>query len=366
MKFVLVAFTLFISGTVFTQDCTIESLLKKPGSWKESAAVMNGVAATDLAREKQVLAAINNMIKSKYTPIAVKANANSGFHRPESYIPVNEYIYDILPLEYFCDGNTIKTVGETATYFYIGVNNFFDEIYDTAQGDRALMEGYNVLTQIPKSKDGYYYFEERKINISQDIPGKSSAWLVTYEGKLPWTYVTKKEFLEKRKRNLSTQMATEASGINDVLKNNEIAKEYNEKEFKNDKEKLQRFMKMDYQPTKERYEKFLTELEIKYKPAFNKIDEQLKMPANELNETAIVKMDPKDGLSYLFTTEDDPFAKILINPNPAYFNKKLPRSAPQFFSVYIRGNHKDPVVANFMLDIMKAVDFSKLKDMLGK
>ena len=366
MKFILVAFAFFISGAVFGQDCTIESLLKKPGSWKETSAVMNGVAATDLAREKQILAAINNMIKSKYSPIAVKANVNSGFHQPESYIPVNQYIYSILPLEYFCDGSTIKTVGETATYFYIGVNNFFDEIYDTAQGDRALMEGYNVLTQMPKSKDGYYYFDERKITISQDIPGKSSAWLVTYDGKLPWTYVTKKEFLEKRKRNLSTQVTTEASGINDVLKNNEIAKEYKEKELKDDKEKLQRFMKMDYLPTKERYEKLLAEIETKYKPAFNKIDALLRMPAGELNQSAIVKMDPNDGLSYLFTTEDDPFAKILIKPNPAYFNKKLQRSVPQFFSIYIRGEHKNPVVANFMSDIMKAVDFSILKNMLGK
>jgi hypothetical protein len=42
----------FLSGTVFTQDCTIESLLKKPGSWKESSAVMAGVTATDLATEE--------------------------------------------------------------------------------------------------------------------------------------------------------------------------------------------------------------------------------------------------------------------------------------------------------------------------
>lgn len=366
MKYILVACTFFISGTVFTQDCTGESLLKKPGTWKESSAAMQGITPTDLAREKKAVAAINNMIRSKYSPVAVNALANGGYERPESYMPVNAYTYGIRPMEYYCDGSTIKTVGETATYFQIGINHFFDEIYDTAQGDRALMEGYNVLSQMPRLKDGYYYFDEINITLGLGVPGKSRAWLVTYDGKLPWAYVTKKEFLEKRKRNLSIQMAGDASNIKDVLNNIEIEKKYKETEYKNDAGKLQQYMRMDYLPTKERYGKQLAEMEAKYKPAFNKIETMLKMPASELNALAIVKTDPNDDLSYLFTMEDDPFGKILIKPNPAYFDKKLPRSVPQFFSIYIRGDHKNPVTAKAMTDLVKAVDFVTLKNMLGK
>jgi hypothetical protein len=58
--------------------------------------------------------------------------------------------------------------------------------------------------------------------------------------------------------------------------------------------------------------------------------------------------------------------QILIKPNPGYFNKKLPKSWPQFFWVYIRANHKDPIAAKFMADIIKAVDFAALRNMLGK
>jgi hypothetical protein len=366
VKYIFAITVSFISLHTLSQDCTTESLLKKPGTWKESSGVMPGVAATDLTKEKTVVAAINNMIRSTYSPIAVNALANGGYERPQSHAPVNTYIYSIIPLEYYCDGNIVKTVGETSTSFQIGINSFFDEIYDTAQGDRALMEGFNVLSQLPRSKNGYYYFEEKNIRLIHDMPGKSSMWLITYDGKLPWAYVTKKEFLEKRKRNLSIQKDFEVTGIKEVLANMETTKGYKETEYKNDQVSLQRFIKMDYQPTKERYGKLLSEIETKYKPVFNKIDALLKMPALELNESAIVKMDPKDGLSYLFTTEDDPFAKILIKPNPAYFNKKLPRSAPQFFSVYIIGNHKDPVVAKTMNDLMRAVDFEKLKSLLGK
>jgi len=366
MKHILLLTVVFLSVFAFAQDCSTEVLMKKPGTWKETSAVAQGLSSSDITKEKKVIATINSMIKSKYSPTAVNAKVNGGYSSPHSNMPVNDYSFSIIPLEYYCDGSSIKIAGETATYFQIGVNYFTSEVYDTAQGDRALMEGFNVLTQMPKSKDGYYYFDELDIPLGMSLRGKSNMWLITYDGKLPWTYVTKKEFLEKRRRNLFTQMETDASGIKDVLNNLEIEKGFKEKEYKDDAEKMQKYMKMDYLPGKERYTKFLTELESKYKPAFKKIDEQLKKPASELNESAMVKMDPHDELSYLFTTVDDPIAKILIKPNPAYFNKKLPRSVPQFFSIYMRGNHNDPVVANFMSDIMKAVDFTVLKNMLGK
>ena len=90
------------------------------------------------------------------------------------------------------------------------------------------------------------------------------------------------------------------------------------------------------------------------------------MPPGELNQPAIVKNDPQDHLSYLFTDDNDPFRKVLIKPNPAYFNTKLPKSSPQFFWMFITGSHKDKIAAKFMADIIKAVDFATLKNMLGK
>ena len=157
-----------------------------------------------------------------------------------------------------------------------------------------------------------------------------------------------------------------ASGFEDVLKNIEIEKKYKEMEYKNDPEKLKKYMKMDYLYTKERHEKLLADNEKTYQPAFDKINTHLKMSADELNQQAIVKDDPTDHLSYLFTDDNDPFGKILIKPNPGYFNKRLPKSSPQFFWVYLKGNHKEPIAAKFMTDIIQSVDFTMLKNMLGK
>ena len=215
------------------------------------------------------------------------------------------------------------------------------------------------MPDMPIKKDGYWYFNK----ISD---GVGSTWLITYDGQLPFAYVTKKEFLEAQKKIVAKAMLMAASGFKDVLKNKEIEKGFKEKEYKNDPEKLKKYMKMDYLEIKARYEKLLSDNEKDYKPAFDKIERQLKMPAAELNQQAIVKLDPNGShLAYLFTDDNDGFGQVLIKPNPAYF-KKLPKSSPQFFGVYVRANPKDPIAAKFMTDIMKAVDFATLKNMLGK
>jgi hypothetical protein len=240
---------------------------------------------------------------------------------------------------------------------------FAAEIYDNPSSDN--LEGFFTMTDMPVEKDGYYYFEEKDASLGLGVNGKSSAWLVTYPGNLPFAYVSKKDFLIKRKQILADQKVLAASASKDVLNNNEIAKKFKETEFKNEPEKLQKYLQMEYEPTRQRYEKLLAENEKKFEPAFAKVEVLLKMSATELSEPAIVKMDPTDHLSYVFTDDNDPFGKVLIQPNPSYF-KKLPRSSPQFFSVYVAGNHNDPIAAKAMKDIMNAVDFSVLRNMLGK
>ncbi|HEX5168296.1 MAG TPA: hypothetical protein VFW11_03930 [Cyclobacteriaceae bacterium] len=353
--------------TSLGQDCTEATLAQKPGDWKEGAKGSTyGISATDLAREKSVVAALHAMVKSTYVPMGVSANFHGGYNSPEATAPGNSFSYSIIPLNYYCDGGIIKIAHETSTYFSIGANYFDVDIYNIAQGDRALAEGYNVMMDMPIEKDGYYYFKEKDVTLGFGIPGKRSMWLITYPGKLPFSYVSKKEFLEKRKQNLADEMNNASSGFNDVLKNNDTAKGFKETEYKNDPDKLAQYMKMDYLPTKDRYEKLLAESEKNFKPAFAKIESLLSLSATELSEPAIVKEDPNDHLSYLFTNDDDPFGKILIKPNPAYFNKKLPRSSPQFFWVYIVGDHKDPIASETMANIIKSVDFAALKNMLGK
>lgn len=367
MKYIFSTLVLFISLNALSQDCSDESLLKKAGTWKAGIKGSEGGSAADLAREKKIIGSIHTMIKSKYTPGGVEAIYHGAYNPPYPDMPANSYTYSILPLNYYCDGNNVKTAHETSANFSINANMFEAEIYETPDNSQVTYGiGYHYLTDMPVEKNGYWQFKTIDVPLGLGMRGKSTSWLITYDGKLPFAYVTQKEFLETRKIILANDRLQAASNSRDVLKRLEIEKEFKEKEYKNDPEKLAKYMKMDYTDSKARYEKLLADNEKNYRPAFDKIEAQLRKPAAELNQPAIVKMDPKDHLSYLFTNDDDPFGQILIKPNPGYFNKKLPRSSPQFFWIYERWNHKDPIATNFVSDINKAADFSVLKNMLGK
>ena len=103
-----------------------------------------------------------------------------------------------------------------------------------------------------------------------------------------------------------------------------------------------------------------------FKNTFASIETMLKMAPSELEQPAIVKQDPNDYLSYLFTTDDDPFGRVLIQPNPGYFTKKLPRSTPQFITIQVIGDMNNKISAKAIADVVKAIDFAALKNMLGK
>jgi hypothetical protein len=367
MKYLILLLPIVFTMPLSAQDCEDESLLQKPGTWKVGMKGSEGGTPTDLAKEKKLVTALHNMVKSKYTPTSVEAIFSGTYGPAFSTMPANHYAYSIIPLNYYCDGNSLKIAHETSTFFGINANLFDAEIYESPNSKEASSgTGYHYISDLPIEKDGFWYFKEIDAGLGFGMKGKSKAWLITYDGKLPFTYVTKKEFLETRKMILANSMLMSASGFKDVLNRIEMEKGYKEKEYKNDPEKLKRYMKMDYTDTKARYEKLMADNEKNYEPAFNKVETLLEMPEAELSQPAIVKIDPNDYLSYLFTDDDDPMGQILIKPNPGYFNKKLPKSSPQFFWVYIRANHKDPIAAKFMADIIKAVDFAALRNMLGK
>jgi hypothetical protein len=319
MKYLLLSCLLFTSLNAYPQECTETLLLQKPGVWKEGMkGSVSGIPAADLDKEKKVVTSLHNLIKSKYTPMGVEADFTGSYDRPDPDMPVNNYDYNVLLLNYFCEGNIIKTSHETSTTFTISINRFDGKIYETQDQNNTSGEGFYFLKNMPVDKDGCYYFEENA-NIGFGMSGKSRSWLVTYDGKLPYFYVSKKEFLEKQKLMLS-KASKDASAAD----------------------------------------------QQNYKKAMAKIDNLLTMSSADLSQPAIVRQDPKDYLSYLFTSDDDPFGKVLIKPNPGYFNVRLSRAVPQFFVVNLTGDEKEAIASKVMTDIMKNFDFDALRNMLGK
>ncbi len=366
MKYIILSCLLFASLNVSAQPCTEASLMVKPGIWKEGMkGSVSGIPAADLERERKVVSALHNMIKSKYTPIGAEADFNGSYDSPDAEIPVNIYSYNIYFLKYFCEGNIIKTVHETSTSLTIDANRFDGKIFETPDENNIPDEGFFSLKIIPIKKDGYYYFEQ-DVSLGFGLTGKSKNWLITHDNMLPFAYVTKKEFLEKQKQMLLSSMTKSTGSLKESLKTNEADKIGKEEEYKNDPERLQRYMKNSYLYNRDRFEKEIIKTEQNYKNALTKIETLLKTPTDESLQPVVVKKDPNDYLSYLFTTNSDAFSRVLIKPNPGYFNTKLSRSSPQFFVVNVTGNDKDVVSSNFINGILKDFDFGELINMLGK
>jgi hypothetical protein len=327
MKYLLLLWALYASMIVYGQDCNPAMVSQKPGIWKEGMkGSVSGIPAAELEKEKKVVAAIHLMFKSKYSPVGVEADYNGSYDRPDTEVPVNIYDYNIYFLHYICKGNVIKTNDETSTTLTVSANRFDSKIYEKPDENNLPAEGFYSLKKMPVATDGNYYFEE-KASLGMGETGKSRNWLITYDNKLPFSVVTKKEFLEKQKNMLILAMPKAIEGANASYK---------------------------------------TKTEQDYKKAIAKIETLLKLPSADSDQPAIVKQDPNDYLSFLFTTNDDAFAKVLIKPNSGYFNSKIPRSSPQFFVVNLTGDEKEPVAAKVMSDVLKDLDFAALKGMLGK
>jgi hypothetical protein len=286
---------------------------------------ISGIAAADLEKERKVVAAIHLLVKSKYSPTGVEADYNGSYDRPDADVPVNLFDYNIYFMHFICEGNVIKTDHETSTGMSVSVNRFDARIYQKPDENNLPPEGFYSMKKMPLEKDGNYFFEENA-SLGMGSTGKSRTWLITHDNKLPFAYVTKIEFLEKQKNMLIKAMPEAIEGSN---------------------------------------QNFKAKTEQDFKKALAKIEALLKMPSTE-SDQAIVKQDPNDYLSFLFTTKDDPFSKVLIKPNPGYFNSKLPRSSPQFFVVNLTGDDKEPVAAKVMNDVLEGLDFNALRSMLGK
>ena len=327
MKYVLLLVAFYASLNAYSQDCTQASASQKPGIWKEGMkGSVSGITATDLDKERKVVEAIHLLVKSSYSPIGVEADYNGSYDRPDAEVQVNLYNYNIYFMHYFCEGNVLKTDHETSTSLTVSVNRLDPKIYEKPDENNLPGEGFYSIKKMPVEKDGNFFFEE-DAGLGLGVTGKSRTWLITRDNKLPFAYVTKKEFLEKQKNMLILAMPKAIEGSN---------------------------------------QNFKTKTEQDFKKALAKIEAFLKMPSGELDQPAIVKQDPNDYLSFLFTTNDDPFSKVLIKPNPGYFNSKLPRSSPQFIVVNVTGNNNEPVAAKVMTDVIKDLDFTALRNMLGK
>ena len=167
-------------------------------------------------------------------------------------------------------------------------------------------------------QEGYYTWGKEVSGDSQSkTPELTYKWLITYDEKLPFKDVSRKEYLLLIKKKL-------------------------EKTMIDDKDHMEYY--------------------VKY---MNKIKDNLNKSEDFLNQAAVCMWNDEERFEG-FVEEGKKGSFIAIKPNMDYYNKNLGKSVPQFFLVTYRiATGIDTEVEN-MNRIREAVDFAQLRKMLGK
>ncbi len=328
MKYLTLSAILFFSLNAFTQDCTKALLAQKSGTWKagQQGSIQN-VSTADLTKEKLVIAAIHKMVNTNDSPTGCQISYSTVFGKqlaPGLAWIADPYYYSMYILRYICDGNskdkskyyvdisTPTTVNITANVIF-SLNNLY-----AANIPADDLRGYLKLKQRPEKKDGYYFMGEEVVGDSHlENKIKEYRWLITYNDTLPFSYLSRKEYLLIQRKRLEQS-----------IKDNPGEKVY--------------------------HEKYL-----------NTISEYLKKTDSDLNQPAICMWNDEERFEK-FVEEGTRGSFIAVKPNPGYFRQKLPKSTPQFFTVVYKIAHGDSVFEENISNIKKAIDFATLKNMLGK
>jgi hypothetical protein len=327
-KNILFAFVLMAQFSS-AQDCTPELLAKKPGTWKAgSQGFIENVTPADLAKEKAVIASIHKMVSSNYKPTGCEVSYSTVYGKHpgtgQTWI-ADPYHYAMYILPYLCDTRSADKSKYTiavasATSVEITANQLLllrgGELYAATVPDEE--RGYLKLKLRPQKKDGVWFMGE-EVEGDAGTPNeiRESTWLITYNDTLPFYYVSRKEYLQILLKRLDK-----------AIKESPGEKEYYNKFIKN-------------------------------------VTEYLKKSETELNQPAICMWNDEERFEK-FVDEGTKGSFIAVKPNLNYYHKKLPKSAPQFFTANYTVSADVKVFDENIANIKKAVDFAKLKSMLGK
>lgn len=326
MKYFFLTAILFISIQAFPQDCSKEILRQKPGTWKTNPqGSIKNVSAGDLIKEKGVIAAIHKMVNTNYKPTGCQISYSTVFGKYPSAgqkFIADPYHYSMYILRYLCDRNSTDKSKyyvdvSTPTTINITANIIFslNNLYAADLGDD--FRGYLKLKQQPQKKEGAWFMGEEVVgDFGSANEIREYRWLITYNDTLPFSYVSRKEYLLIQKKRMEQTIKDE--GASDF------------------------------------YNTFL-----------KSINEYLKKGEAELSKPAICPWNDEQRFTG-FVPEETRGSFIAIKPNPDYYRKKLSLSAPQFFTVVYKVSKGDAVFEDNIEAIKKAVDFATLKNMLGR
>ncbi len=351
MKKIFVFFLFLCSTAASAQDCDKEQLKTLPGTWlpQPRDEVQSGTpkpSAADAAGAKTVFTKIGKLFREQYKPVGADVYNYLTHNISPGSAYGNWYMYTISNFRFVCiNGKRAKNSEGVSSSIHInpaGAITFkFSEmpLYDESGKVSSEVEnsgGFNSLSsreikngKLPNLSKGYHTVES----------GNDYYVWITHEGKMPFRYVSRKEFLEKQVAIAEAKLKETNAYYNSKSWKEQLAM------FPQNKEKMQEAMK-----------KHLS----MYEGPLESYRQDLKKEATWLNEMAVVKQESVSGVyRFVFTTLTDPYmSAVPIMPNPAYYNSKLPKWAPQFMVINV-GRTDGFIGENIRKVVDNNIDFFK-------
>jgi len=353
------------------QPCTDADKLKQPGFWTPGIASKSyDIAAADLTRQKTIVDNIILPIQKKYTPKGIDILYGGAYvsqSRLPGHIPAGNYYYAYFYfLEHDCPYNKEEMKSKHfGGYLSIIANDFGLEFGRTffvpskPYEENPRTDAYVLLDEPPVKTDKGWYWKGGGNNTYTTIDYR---YLITTEGKSPLVHMTKKEYAERMKERFQKKMKEAERNYAEQLKSSEETyaqlKKLSEKDANTFKQQNDIQINETRATTKTFYEKQI--------PLVEKFLQTTD--AKTLGEPAIIDHVKGEAGFSGFVKGDHPNAMWAVRPNADYFNPKLPNSSPQFFTVHfsIYKKEKETVHDVAMQELLKVIDFTSLKSMIGK
>ncbi|MBI5858833.1 MAG: hypothetical protein HZB42_14475 [Sphingobacteriales bacterium] len=357
------------------QDCTPEILAQKQGHWTKSTDFFFRLFPAGFkGKSMKTVDSLYKLVLNIYPdPKGCEARWYGSYGSSREIVMAEPYQLITYYLMYYCKGNKKDFFlgSETDDWIYIWANHF-----GTLSGSHTVNgKDYWTIKRPTEVKEGSLYYEYPQSSSSPEPLGLwVRAWMIIYPGKLPYIPVTRKEYLLEARQEVTK---TEAKVIADVKKytiirpaaEQEAAKQkeldYLKRSYPDNPRRWQRYLE-DYQTDEQRLQTAVDKMTAQYEATLKLMNDLLdKLSEEELQKPAVVS-----EIATAFKGFEDDFkernANMLIRWNPDYFDKKLSKATPQFFTLIIREDRSSMPMLDISRRFREKFRFDILSSMLGK
>ncbi len=323
---------LSVSVGIFAQ-CDQALVESQEYSWTKLADVMPKKMGAQYPKAKLVVNNISAIVQGLY-PKPKGAEISwygyfTGTGIDQQY--ANPYSVDIMCRRYNCSHDKPTLNGESESSIFVFVNDL------GWMGTKMMLNGkeYRAIRAITRQNNGYRFFSffEGQGTKMEDN------WLLTYPGQTPFTYLSRKEFLQEARADQQKEMETMIASFPGRYKG---------------------------RPQKE-LEDAILDCKKMHAPILGIIDNYLLQHSEaELAEPAIVYPYGVSSFRGFAEKLSDKNMVYLLKDNPSYYKKSLSPAAPQYISVLIRYPNKGMADKYFITAIKQQQLFDQLSALLGK